>query len=272
MENKINGKILDKSIEIKAIELYLSGLTCFKVGNLLKIHEETVRRVLKRNNIKARKTEYRSFNFNRKYFKTIDSKDKAYFLGFLLADGYNSNKSIIMSLQEEDKYILEIFKKYIEYTGDISLIPARKEGYKNQYLIRLNSVELCKDIASLGCIRAKSHLTYFPSISEEFYHHFIRGLFDGDGCIYTNYRDEQGNPKLRFSIIGNKDLIEIVQKILIEACNLSVNKLYYKNKDKNNICIVSFGGNNQVKRIKEWLYKDCEDLFLTRKREKFNKI
>ena len=35
---------------------------------------------------------------------------------------------------------------------------------------------------------------------------------------------------------------------------------------------MTYCGNKQVKRIYEWLYRDCDDLYLKRKREKFKLI
>ena len=44
-----------------------------------------------------------------KYFDNIDTQNKAYTLGFLFADGYNSisKSTVSMALQESDGYILD---------------------------------------------------------------------------------------------------------------------------------------------------------------------
>lgn len=59
------------------------------------------------------------YNINKDYFRIIDSNEKPYFLGLMYADGYVSERSIVLSLQEGDKLILEKFKKSIEYNGPI---------------------------------------------------------------------------------------------------------------------------------------------------------
>lgn len=38
--------------------------------------------------------------FNHNYFKTIDTEEKAYILGFLYADGYNSDKQVVIAQLE----------------------------------------------------------------------------------------------------------------------------------------------------------------------------
>ena len=53
--------------------------------------------------------------YNQNFFSKIDSHDKAYFLGFLMADGYICttpyNKQIGIGIQTKDKYILLIGNK-----------------------------------------------------------------------------------------------------------------------------------------------------------------
>lgn len=44
----------------------------------------------------------RKYPLNEHYFDCIDSFDKAYFFGLLMADGYNSNQSIVLTLSKKD--------------------------------------------------------------------------------------------------------------------------------------------------------------------------
>ena len=69
------------------------------------------------------------YTFNKDYFERIDSKDKAYFLGLLYADGCNSisatkqHHTIVLNLQEKDKDILDIFNKYINSNKPLTYRP-----------------------------------------------------------------------------------------------------------------------------------------------------
>lgn len=50
---------------------------------------------------------------------------------------------------------------------------------------------MCKDISTLGAIKNKSLTLTFPSddiVPKKFKRDFIRGYFDGDGCIWNGKR------------------------------------------------------------------------------------
>lgn len=235
------------------------------VANFLKITEPSVRAIIKRNGGKIKRSG-QIYNVNENYFETIDTKDKAYFLGWLISDGNKKNNSIQINLQERDKYILELFKKYINYTGKLYFLPKKNDKRQNQYRLFITSKKLTDNLDKYGFVSNKSKITYFPDIPEEFHSHFIRGIFDGDGSIISINRKNRID--YVFSITGSISLMTTIQKIIIEKCKLSTLKIC-KNKDS---FYFSYGGNRQVKRIGEYLYKDCDDLLLTRKKEKFDKL
>lgn len=70
------------------------------------------------------------YNFNHNYFETIDTPDKAYFLGLLAADGCvykrnNKGKSqsmIKLTLQKEDMDILALFNRCVGSNKPLSVI------------------------------------------------------------------------------------------------------------------------------------------------------
>lgn len=256
-------KELSDDFKQEVINMYLLNNSIDKIRILYHVDFSVISNILKENNIKFKK--FRKYSVNENYFEKIDSKDKAYFLGLLIADGY-VNEGFQLSLQENDKNILNTFMIYIDFKGTLAFKPKLKLQYKNQYSLNIYSNKICTDLSKLGCIPNKSHHTYFPNIPEEFYSHFIRGVFDGDGCI-----DKKQNKQSYFSIIGNKTLIEKIQDVLILNCDLKKLKLYKDKRCKNNIMTLRYGGNRQISKIYNWLYKDCDDLYLERKKLKFEK-
>ena len=57
--------------------------------------------------------------------------------------------------------------------------------------LTFSSVEMCQDLTNLGAVRAKSLLIEFPDeniVPEKLMPHFIRGYFDGDGCVWNGKR------------------------------------------------------------------------------------
>jgi len=132
------------------------------------------------------------YKVNHHYFDEIDTEYKAYMLGLIYADGCilqpkgNRQLNLVISLQEEDGYILDKFSK--EACGGMKIIshpPAIKnKGWKKRCLVRITSDILCKKLISYGCSVNKSRLgMQFPSIDTKYYNHFIRGFLDGDGSI-----------------------------------------------------------------------------------------
>lgn len=126
---------------------------------------------------KRRQTRLHSLNYG--YFEKIDSPSKAYILGYLFADGYveSSGRGFTIRLHKQDIETLELIKQELEYTGNITHIPA-----KNQVQLTICSQYVIEGLSKWGFIRNKTKVLTFPSIKEHI-PHFIRGYFDGDGSI-----------------------------------------------------------------------------------------
>lgn len=250
--------------EQKIIDFYQKGNSQNKCAKLFNISQSQVGIILKRNTVTTRNISegLRKFKVNNDYFEKIDTKDKAYFLGLLIADGNNEVVGFRLQLKESDKHILETFKEKINYTGNLLFVKSKNIKHSNSYLLRINSKKLSKDLSKLSCIPAKSHHTYFPDIPEKFHSHFIRGVFDGDGCIHIS-----GGQKC-FTIMGNILLVEKIQEILIKKCNLKKNSIRVSHKCKNNIVEFRYGGNKTCLKIFNYLYENAT-VFLKRKFEKF---
>lgn len=202
--------------------------------------------------------------FDLNYFQSIDSRDKAYFLGLLIADGYINESRVSISLQSEDKGILETFRKYTQCKKSLHFYKSNNCKHKDQYCLSLNSTKLITQLKPFGMFPNKTHYAYFPNIEEKYWSHFIRGVFDGDGCVHLdNYKN------ISFNICGNIELISKIQDILMKECVLSKTKFATNKKVASNIVQIKYKGAKQVHRIFEYLYKDKEDLFLDRKFLKF---
>lgn len=133
---------------------------------------------------------------------------------------------------------------------------------KNLYKFVVASNKISKDLENWGMVLGKDFKTYFPPIEEKYWSHFIRGVFDGDGCI-SIYKS--GQPM--FYITGNGTFIKQIQDILISKCNLSANLL---RPHANNLITktLAFGGKKQIKRIRDFLYFEENGFSIERKRIK----
>ena len=102
------------------------------------------------------------YSFNEHIFDTIDTEEKAYWLGFLEADGYNheSHRCVAIRLSYDDYHHLEKFKEFVQYTGPIytfeRLTPVSKT-LKKYCELNLCSVIFSEALAKLGCVQGKTY-------------------------------------------------------------------------------------------------------------------
>ena len=129
------------------------------------------------------------------YFNVIDSEYKAYILGFLFADGCivdNLNgrqKSLRCEIQLPDGYILEqLCQDVCGRSYRVKMSPAQiRANEQPKAAISINSDILCEKLISYGCaINKTKYGKGFPSLERSMERHFIRGFFDGDGCLTVN--------------------------------------------------------------------------------------
>lgn len=232
------------------------------------------------------------YTANYNFFERIDTEEKAYWLGFIAADGtLNNKRSLKIALAIEDIEHLNKFNASLESTYPIRTY---ERGPNNVWKINAQPIsEVCitsqkmfDDLIDKGITRRKTHTIKFPceeKLPKNLRVHYIRGVFDGDGTItrlprpkYSkdkkigHYKNSDGSLKFdySFSIMGNIDHIEPIQKILMEEVGMNQTKLIHSKHHTENIVSVAYCGNNNVKKIGKWLYKDAT-IYLDRKLHRF---
>lgn len=171
----------------------------------------------------------------------------------------------ILTLGIKDKEHLEKFKKSITADYPISIVKCKPN---NCCRIKITSLNLYNNLNRLGCVPRRIKNIDLKLISKELMNHFIRGVFDGDGCI-SSYKREK-SIKNSFTLAGSFSLVNNIQQYLIDVLELSKTKISKLGKSKNShyFTYASFG---EVLKIRDFLYKDA-NVFLARKKEKFNLI
>lgn len=258
------------------ITLYQSGFSMRKVAQQLGICAGTVKNVLDYYGVKKRAqhqtghskgtTKNRKHIFDFNYFKVIDTEEKAYWLGFLYADGCVHDRGLIsIALQERDKDHLLLLKQCLgANTVELSYSPKTKS-----YSLSICSVNMANDLINLGCIPNKSLTLEFPTeerLPKYLLHHFMRGYFDGDGCIYSPSDKSKGI----FSVLGTHNFLNSYEKYLLDGIGRkSPTKRQHKDSWNKNTDQIAYGGRQQINKISHFLYKDAT-IYLKRKRNKFN--
>lgn len=197
-------------------------------------------------------------------FEKIDTEEKAYWLGFLYADGnvhYKPEKvryRIELGLAIKDYSHLEKFSKFLNFKGNIKL----REKTKSCRIV-FGSKKMCEDLIKLGCIPAKSLILTFPNSSQvpsKFIKDFLRGYFDGDGSMHLS----NGNKTPDIRILGTKEFLTEIEKIykcsvLMKDKRIQSNTYYIKFKTQESLVFL-----NDIYRY--------PGIFLTRKFEKYNTL
>lgn len=230
----------------------------------------------------------RKYTLNESFFEKIDSEEKAYVLGFTYADGNNKTQGsgLMFTLSAEDAEILEKIKKALN--SNAKIIITERMGYTlgNVAHIDFNSHKISKDLIDKGAPPNKTYKIVFPFfLSENLIPHFIRGYFDGDGCIWNGKRkkmfvkdstSKRGYKNrivhnVKFTFTSNENFILGLQNILVEKLGFKKTKLYYRHKNNQNIATLEYSGRGNIKKLYDYMYKDAT-IFLERKFKKFNEI
>lgn len=96
---------------------------------------------------------------------------------------YKGHNHFGIELQASDIEILQLFKHELKYQGRIYYRQRDDTYYLNIY-----SKHLCESLMAHGVTYRKSKTLRLNrnNISPELQRDYIKGLFDGDGCVHTN--------------------------------------------------------------------------------------
>lgn len=256
------------------ISLYNSGLSSIKIAKQLNCSDSYIRKVLNKNNITLRSNKiYRSTQtFNEDYFEKIDTEDKAYWLGFLFADGnvIKVKNQYRIQFRVDDKEVIEKFIKSIN--GNMSVKSYTGNRTIPYYGVYLTSEKMFNDLCKHGCIPNKSLVLKFPTTVPNYLkRHFIRGYFDGDGSVFINQKKwiktPKTNPtvcyysKIGICICGTLEFLTEMSKI----GNLNISK---EHRRSTNCWVLRSSDQKIIKKFYYYLYLHST-VYLSRKKKIF---
>ncbi len=257
----------------QAEDLYKDNNTFINISRLLKRDERTIRGYLNSLGYKAKSQSelQRKYSIQENFFDKIDTEEKAYFLGFLFADGYNDikKKAVTLSLKEDDREIVLKLNNLLQPDKPLHYIDMSfdNRGYansKNQYRLTVSNVHISEQLNILGCGKNKTVNLEFPkNLNAKLIHHFVRGYFDGDGSV-------SNGKTYKIDILSTVSFIKELQIILLNELNLGITKLNRRWLDReSNVRSLQISGRLQCIKFKEWLYRDAT-IFMERKKVIFD--
>lgn len=261
-------------IESEIISLYLSGKTTYDVADICQRSQTFIMNILKKNNINRRSTQSYTTIYipNENFFDIIDTEENAYFLGLMYADGNNyikhNNYEVSIKLQAQDKIILEKFRDLIS-PNSIIKIATDKSTLNLHYKLKINSKKISNQLFNLGCMPNKSLVLQFPDfINDKLLNHFIRGYSDGDGCIYNKISTKTGYINYCWQLTSTIMFNTYIKNLLEQKLQIHFSQSLSCPKTNNITTTLSVGGNIQVMKALDWLYKDAT-IYLPRKYDKY---
>lgn len=251
--------------------LYLKGLNQRQISEEILVSGAAIRKYLKEQNIPTRSTSECNMRYkrNKHYFDEIDTPNKAYILGLLYADGCNHtlHNSITLVLQAEDIQVIERVKQELEYEGNIRFSAKDKPQYKDKYILCINDEYMSNQLNKIGMVNNKSLILEFPKcVPMNLINHFVRGYFDGDGCIYLNKEIR----KTEICIVGTFDMVKRMHDIAV-LMNCSCSICHPKQSGESNTYTLRVNGYHNVKNFMNWMY-DNADIKMERKYNKYLEV
>lgn len=249
------NKKIPRSLELELAERYRRGEEIPTLAKELNVRPSSIRRILEEwHEVETRSlSEVMRPEMNHSFFHSIDSESKAYWLGFLYADGCVSTRGTIsLALQAQDVEHVRSFTKTIGLVRE----PTYNEKTKS-YRVSFGSKEMTSDLVSHGVVPAKSLIATPPALAPHLERHFWRGVVDGDGSILTR------GGRYAVSLSGTRATCEgfltFVRRTIATRSKV---------RDVGRIASISIGGKLVAKIACDILYKDCT-VALPRKMEKY---
>lgn len=168
-------------------------LTYKEIGNHIGFSERQVRGWLNNNGyVKNRK-------IRDDYFYDVDTPLKAYFLGFIYADGWvctnekTRNYELGIELHSRDRYVLEKLNdelgglnKICHHEPEIRYIKGVRANSGHSDVLRIYSKPLVMSLIKNGIEKNKTQKDVYPVVSDNLFFDWLRGYIDGDGCFYNS--------------------------------------------------------------------------------------
>lgn len=172
------------------------------------------------------------------------SPNMAYVLGYIYADGSLNDSPYMrgkyIQITSTDKDSIQRIKRWLKSEHKINSAKSSFIGGKICFVLRIGSHKIYNDLFKLGLYPNKSLTIGFPKISEKYLGHFIRGYFDGDGCVHfaksTGSKGQQIIKRVRTIFTsGSKTFLEQMNDSLTKI-GINNAKIYPSKRSYQLIC------------------------------------
>lgn len=243
-------------------ELYDLGLSNTKIAEIYGVTNRTIINWAKKLNCT---TDYSIPKLQLDFFHKIDSKEKAYMLGFLLGDGsIDKQNHMNCSISLKDKEVLYCFSEWVGCKvteKDVLDVKRRIYPYTS---IHFGQKQIMKDVLMLfgGRLKEERHI---PIISKKYESYLVQGFFDAEGCITFGYRKDRNRFWKAINFTSQYKMLYGIQKRLEN--NDIISSIHPKSNNKCYILDISSKDINIISFL-NYIYQDENFVILKRKYEK----
>lgn len=223
---------------------------------------------LKKLGLNTRRNKYK---FNEDFFEVIDTEEKAYWLGFVLADGSidDKKKQISIGLAHADEEHLYKFKKALQAENPINFYHAKNNVTEKSYPtndLALSSRKMINDLNKHYIFSNKTKNEIPIQLEDHLMKHYIRGFYDGDGWISSYKRRPQDrckNLKWELGIGSGYEIVQFISNHFYDTLKVT----YKEATAYSSIYRIRYSNQNDINKILEYLYSDAT-IYLNRKYQK----
>lgn len=171
----------------------------------------------------------RTFSLNENFFINMNSAEKWYWAGFILADGCISKSVLEITLKKSDHKHLMKFLKCIKSNYEIynKKIKGKNDKIYEASRLVISNIVFINSLKKLGLTERKSFTAKPLDVPIKFEKDFWRGVFDGDGHIgFYNIKLKNGCRKgTLISLVGTKEICEGFKSFCSKYVDVSYRKV-----------------------------------------------
>jgi len=208
----------------------------------------------------------RKYEIDEDWLNEIDSPEKAVFLGLFFADGCNvsENSRCELFLQEKDKQYLDQLNSFFTNKPLTKRFSSKySKNTKDQFGIQIFSQKWTDNLSRYGAVPNKTFLIRdVKNLPHKYEKYFIRGLFEGDGCLY---RSKGGY--FYFSLVGPMAFMIYCKDMILKRTGAKLN-IYKSKQHLNDTFTLKTTNQADTKKVINWIYSDHLEIAMERKYKK----
>ena len=254
---------IERELSKNIIQDFLNGIGTPTLVKKYKKGNKFIERILHKNHI-ITNFEWNQNGFDECIFSDIDAPEKAYWLGFLAADGNITEKN-----SKTNRFQLQIglrdlnhLLNFADFAGfSYSDVRIRKGSPNNFCAIGSYSQKLCDDLMQIGITPRKTKIVSMPDIDDKLKRYWIAGYYDGDGSVSIN-----AYKSLKLSLASSsKHVVEDIRDYQLNNIEIRDLKIGRKNINSSNHMYFLDWYSNNAYNIMQHIYDGIEGFAMKRK-------